>query len=1216
MRLKRLTLHGFKTFADRTEVEFVPGVTAVVGPNGSGKSNVADAITWVLGEQKASSLRASKAQDVIFAGSARRKPMGMAEVTLTVDNESRFLPLDFAEVTVTRRIYRSGESEYLLNKVPCRLRDIADLFTDTGVGRGAYAIVNQSEIDAILSARPEDRRELFEEAAGIKKYRVRKREAQRKLEHVETNLVRVRDIAHELGGQIDPLREQAETARRYEELSSRLREIEVGLLAAEYTRFTRELGELAQAVEEAGAEADLLRTQATDLEASASGLGSRIADAEAEMDRGRLLQQTALAQGERIEGQIALSAERRASADRAAQTLARDLQLLAEEKRRFEAEAAKQAEAAREAARQAENLARDLSSAEAVAIEADTALAELTRTAAGQQADYLELARRLAAQRAELDALRAQRTRRTAEMADLEAKAAARKTEADTIRQEARALAERRDAAQRALEEARHALAQEQEPARQTAEAALTALREKRAALERRWAEQGARLRALEETEAAQEGYFVGVRAVVRAAQAGQLSGRYLVVADTLRVPADLETAIEIALGASLQDIITDTEAQAKSAIAFLKETRGGRATFLPLDALRAPEVPDALRRAARQWSGVLGSAADLVSYDSDVADAVHVHLARILVVDDLDTATRIGKQVQGWAKMVTLAGEVVVPTGAITGGTAARVGPNLLHRKREIGELRAAVAAGRRESETLTADLTSTTAAVESAHAAVRAGETAVAEAREQVDGASRRVQAKEAEAERLAREALALSERVRNLAEAGNADKAREETLAAAVSTSGEADQGMAATREEMQRRQAALAVRRDEAQTRARRVGAELASVREQARSLVRDAERARETAQRAERAAEERTERAEEAAATIASEDAQAHSRQAERERAKAALAEAVTLFERWRDRRQALLAENFEINEKIKAAQRGVREAEERAQAARVRIARVETQAEAVALRLLEEYELHPDSAVALTGGTPPDRDTAQEIGRLRREIKALGSVNTGAIEEYERLSERWRFLTEQQIDLETARASLTRAITEIDDSTRGVFMETFTAVQAAFSRQFTRLFGGGTTDLEMTDPEDILETGIEIIAQPPGKKRQSLSLLSGGERALTAAALLFAFLEVKPAPFCVLDEVDAPLDGANVEKFADLLRDFGKEMQFIVITHNATTMEAAPLWYGITMQEPGISRGLSMKVPEPEAAVHLGDASPATEAMDSRLPVQPVPSAA
>ncbi len=1191
MRLKRLTLHGFKTFADKTVIEFAPGVTAIVGPNGSGKSNLLDALTWCLGEQKASNLRATRAQDVIFAGSSRRKPLGMAEVSLTVDNEDRFLPLDFAEVTVTRRIYRSGEGEYLLNKTPCRLKDITDLFLDTGVGRGAYAIVNQSEIDSILSARPEDRRELFEEAAGVKKYRVKKREAQRKLEHTETNLVRVRDIIAELSKSLAPLQKQAEIARRFDELSARLREIEVGLLAAEYKRFGDELASLAGSVDAALTEAQRLRDETTGLEASASGLGQRIADAEVEMDRARLEQQTAIARGERAEGQIAVGQERKASALRAAQTVDADVATLADEKKRLEAESFALAQAAREADAKVTALAQSVALAERGAQEAERALADLTRTVAGQQKEYLELARRTATQTAELGAVQARIRQREADIADADARVRRREAEAEQARSEAETLAGETAARQADLANARRVLADEWEPAYRAAQEAVTALATERVNRERQTAGQAARLRALEETEAAQEGYYVGVRSVMRAVESRRLTGRYQLVADALRVPAELDTAIEIALGGSLQDIITNTETEAKTAVRYLNETRGGRATFLPLDALRSQDVPDSLRRAARQFSGVLGSGADLVRFDADIAPAVHVLLARILFVDDLETATRVARQLgRDYAKIVTLSGEVVAPTGAITGGAQGRPGPNLLGRKREIGELTEAVARARGDADTFTTRESEAKAEAERRRQAVREAEAAVQAARDASSDTERRAQVKAADAQRLAREADGLRERVRALRESGIADAAREAALASEVAGSGTLDENAQRARGDLEREQAALAARREAARTEARAIGLELAALREQARTLARDADRASEGALRAVMTARERQARADEARAIIETETAQETVRVEERDVARAAQVIAAKQLEDARAIRQSLLAENLAVNERIKTNARRIAEATENAQASRLRAARLEAQSEAVGLRLQTEYDLHPDSAVALTGGAPVDRDTEKEIARLRRDIKALGPVNTGAMEEYERQSERFRFLSEQKTDLEDAQSRLVSAINEIDDSTRGVFQETYEAVSKAFSRLFTRLFGGGTTELVLTNPDDILETGVDIWAQPPGKKRQNLSLLSGGERALTAAALLFAFLEVRPAPFCVLDEVDAPLDGANVEKFADLLRDFGTASQFIVITHNATTMEAAPLWFGITMQEPGISRGLSMKVPDGSGA--------------------------
>ncbi len=1191
MRLKRLTLHGFKTFADKTEITFAPGVTAIVGPNGSGKSNLLDSLLWVLGEQKSSALRAAKSSDVIFAGSGKRKPMGMAEVSLTVDNEDRFLPLDFSEVTVTRRAYRNGETEYLLNKTQCRLKDITDLFLDTGVGRGAYAIVNQSEVDSILSARAEDRRELFEEAAGIKKYRVKKREAQRKLEATDANLLRIHDITSEVDANLAPLAAQSASARRFNDLSVRLREIEVGQLAADYKRVADEIATLQAQAESADTLASEARLVAAEGEAQTATMGQKIADAEAHMDAARTAQQVAMTRTERAEGQIALSAERKTSAQRTVATVESDVATLQTEKERFQAEAQNLTETAREAENAVTVANRELATVEATAQEAARTLIELSRTAAGQEADYLTLARKLAAQKAELESLRGRIALRDAEVADAEVRAGTREAEANTAGNEFTTLDVATETAKKVLAESRRVLSEGREPARIAATDGVTKASDARQARERRLAEQAARLRVLEETESALEGYYVGVKSVTKAAQNGKLNGRYELVADAIRVPAELDTAIEIALGGSLQDIITDTESEAKSAIRYLNETRGGRATFLPLDSLRAPDVPDALRRAAKQYSGVLGSAADLVGFDADVRAAVHVLLARVLIVDDLDTATKVSRQLaREFGKIVTLGGEVVVPSGAITGGAQGKPGPNLLGRKREVSELTDAVKIARADVERLKTAEADARAAETAARQAVRDAEAAVQSARDYAADAERKAQTKRADAERLTKESASLRERAKLLAESVAADRAREANLQAAVADAGTADEGAQASREALQKRQASLAVRRDEAQAQVRKLSSELATLRERARNLARDSERARENALRATIGAEERTRRADEARALIAREDAEALPRAAERDAARAALAENTAELEKWRSARQTLLAENFALTERIKIAHKEAAEASAQAATARQKSARVETQAEQFAERLFTEYELLPEDAIAQTGGAPVERDVAQEIARLRREIKSLGAVNTGAIEEYERLSERSRFLTEQRADLLAAKERLMAAITEIDESTRGVFEETFRAVGVAFGKLFSRLFGGGTTELVLTNPDDILETGIEILAEPPGKKRQSLALLSGGERALTATALLFAFLEVRPAPFCVLDEVDAPLDGANVEKFASLLRDFGQQSQFIVITHNATTMEAAPLWFGITMQEPGISRGISLKVPDPNGA--------------------------
>ncbi|MGC4044954.1 MAG: chromosome segregation protein SMC [Armatimonas sp.] len=1187
MHLKRLTLHGFKTFAEKTEIQFVPGVTCIVGPNGSGKSNLLDALVWCLGEQKASSLRAGNARDVIFAGSTKRKPLGMAEVSLTVDNEDRFLPLDFSEITVTRRIYKDGASEYLLNKTACRLKDITDLFLDTGLGRGAYAIVNQSEIDSMLTARPEERRELFEEAAGIKKYRVKKREAQRKLENVETNLVRVRDILSELSGQVEPLREQAEVAQRHKELTGRLREVEVGQLAADWSRLSAELSEQETLARDAGEEAERHRAAELQADEESKTLRLTLSDTERELDDARQLEQSARTQLERLASRIALSTERRQGAEKTLETLASDLTVLDDEKKRLDEEAGRVAAEAREADLALSEKTRELADAEQSVREAQKALDELAKAAAGQEADYLALARKLAAQKAELESLRERLTLRARERAGVQESLAAVITTAATT-QEAQKAA---DSATAVAKEELGIAEEKVTTARDSvtgAEKAVAGTRETLTTLEKRLAGQESRLRALEETEAAQEGYFAGVKSVLRGVDEGRLSGRFTLVADAIQVPAHLETAIEVALGGSLQDIIVETERDAKAAIRYLSESRGGRATFLPLDVLRQVDVPGSLRVAAKRESGVSGSAADLVSFDDRDEAAVNVLLARVLVCEDIEIATQVSRNrsVSDWGRIVTLSGEVVVPTGAITGGRMGRQGPNLLSRKREIAELSDAVDTGRDESDRLRRKEKSDREALEAARTALSDAEKERNTARDAANRAEREGVTAKNEAERRERERVREAERAEALDRALQEETAREKTLAEAVEAAGNADEGAQQSREQLAERRAALSVTQSEVREKARLLSAEAASLRERAQSLKRDAERAHEGALRATLQAGERTRRADDARALIAREEAEEKVCEEVRTEAEREQQSASVLRETLQERRGVLSAQSTQLSEQLRDAQRGIQSASERGQQARLKAARLETQAEGIRQRLMDEYELHPDSAVELTGGVPPAKDVAQEISRLRREIKGLGIVNTGAIEEYERVSERHRFLLEQKTDLEDARTTLNAAITEIDDSTRGVFVETFEAVSLAFQKYFGRLFGGGETQLVMTDPNDVLETGIEIWAQPPGKKRQSLALLSGGERALTATALLFAFLEVRPAPFCVLDEVDAPLDGANVEKFADLVREFGEQSQFILITHNATTMEAAPLWYGVTMQEPGVSKTLSMKVPE------------------------------
>jgi chromosome segregation protein len=1183
MRLKKLQLHGFKTFADKTEIEFAEGVTAIVGPNGSGKSNVGDSILWVLGEQKASALRGTKAADVIFAGSDGRRAMGMAEVSLTVDNSDGGLPVDFGEVTITRRAYRTGEGEYFINKVPCRLKDIYELFLDTGVGRESYSLVNQGQIDAVLSVNAEDRRGLFEEAAGIKKYRVKKREALRKLEATEVNLNRVRDIQSEIIGRVEPLRLQAERAAKHEALKDRLRAIESSLLIVDLRVADAEMTAARTARETDQAAATTHAAKLGDAEARAVDISQRYAEAEATLEAGRLEHSLAVTAAERAESGRALAAQR-------AEGLAQSLRQTAAEREELEERRARMLhqiadlEAELAEARAEEIALRTQTTERQAAVQAlSEKIAHLTRQAERRRTESLALARQQAAREAEAARAGARVAELEAGLPGLREEAAHAEATAGDLGTEAVAAREAVDAAKAALTSAETALTEalgRRDAARQavgTAQAEAGAAQSATVAL-------STRLRTLQDLEAAQEGYFAGVKAVFEARKHGALRGEFTVVVDAFQTPKGYEIALETALAASLQDIITDTEEAAKAAIAYLHEHRAGRATFLPLNRMRPGRDTLDLGR-AMGLTGVHGAALDIVSFDLKFAPALEVLLGRVFLCETLDDALRASTVAKGWNRVVTLSGEIVLPTGALTGGRQSGRTANLLGRKTEIASGQADLNAKQRIFEDGQAKLAAAQAARDAAEAALSEAQAARQSAQGAKTDAERR-------AERVAQEARRADETrgvgSRRIEAAQMALEVARDQAAKAVSVlatgsveTADADETQAVEAELL----AGLTLEREGLQSDLTSVRIALATVAEKTSSLDRALRNTRGENDSLAAQQERRNRQAIIAEEELAALLAQTEARELEVVAAREARAAAQAALEAFSHTRQALLQESYAANAEMRSLGEARALALDAVHKYEVREARLQVQLDTLASRLWEEYEISVEAALGLAEDPEVGAGMPQEVARLRRELRVLGDTNPAAIEEYEEVRARHEFLLTQAADLEEARAKLLAAIQEIDEGTRGVFLETFQAVGAAFQTLFTRLFGGGKTELVLTDPNDILETGIDILVQPPGKKRQNLALLSGGERALTAAALLFAFLYVKPSPFCVLDEVDAPLDGANVERFADLLREFGQKSQMIVITHNPTTMEAAPVWYGVTMQQPGISRVLGMQVP-------------------------------
>ena len=1180
MHIKRLDIQGFKTFADRTELELTAGITSVVGPNGSGKSNIADAILWVLGEQNVRALRGLRSQDVIFAGSDQRKPLGMAEVSLTIDNSCGTLPIEFSEVTVSRRLYRSGESEYLINKVPCRLKDIYELFLDTGMGREAYSMVSQGEIDAILSAKSEDRRSLFEEAAGIKKYRVRRREAEKKLENTEANLCRVNDIISELSVEIEPLAEQAEVAARYNELTARLREIETGLLINDLRRWSAELGRIRESKAEGAARAAEQDKRVADLEWDKEKLGGELSALDRQVDEARARHQETSSEAQRVRSRLALLEERQRAAEENQRHLESEIQQL---ERRIE-EARERLERLRAeetgCAESEDSLAADVAERSAELEEITPELEAAASIVEDRKAAYVELARDQAAKRTELESLRSRRSGLEAALAKYAAELEAlQESGRETARKQEETLgrAEELRSRQKAREEELPGLFEQRDEAQARRSVASQELSE----VNRASVGKGSRLAALKEMAQDYEGFFEGVRAVMDARQQGKLSGHYAVVADVITVPKGLETAIEVALGSAVQDIITDTVEDGKRAIRYLKENRAGRATFLPLSGIR-PTMSTIVGDLDRP--GVRGIASDLIGFDRRYASAINVLLGRVVVMDSIDNAVKLSRSTAGWSRIVTLDGEVIVPTGAMTGGIRPGKGPNLLGRKQEIdgldkelSELDAARASAEKELAEAGKALEVATDRIEELQRAATSDKLALVEAERQleflaqehsrIDGQIEVVGAEKEEAE------AALAD-----------DTAALAALSAELSAAGKENTDLDGFVASAQKRVEELSARRQELSDELMELSVQLASVRERRMGL---AQSIQETEVWLSGAQSELASRREEIDRQTVEAAVYARERQMLSEEVatgEGSFSAAQKELDELAARRAALAQSSAQADSELRALHRARAETAELVRECDVREARLEVQIAQTSERLLEEYEVTAEEALASQTPVDLERGTATEVARLRREIRAMGAVNTGAVQEYHRVRERWDFLSAQRDDLEQARAKLVEAIREIDDSTRELFMSTFRAVGENFDKMFNRLFGGGRTELVLTDPSNLLETGVEVVVQLPGKKLQNLLLLSGGERALTASALLFALLMVRPSPFVVFDEVDAPLDDTNVEHFAEVLRESAAKSQFIVITHNRATMEASDTLYGVTMPEPGVSKLISLRL--------------------------------
>lgn len=1190
MFLRRIELSGFKSFADKTEMEFVTGITAVVGPNGSGKSNISDGIRWVLGEQSAKSLRGGKMEDIIFAGSDARKAVNYSEVSLTLDNADGALPLEYNEVTVTRRVHRSGDSEYLINKQPCRLKDITELFMDTGIGKEAYSIIGQGRIEEILSTRSEDRRGIFEEASGIVKYKSRKREAQRKLDETEQNLLRIHDLVTELEDQVGPLRKQSEKAIHFKALKEQLKTKEISM-------YVHNIEQIHSSWAEANGKLERLQQEQLQLSTVVSKH-----DAHLEKDRQQLRElEQALDQlheamlqisedFEKCEGYGEVLKERKRNLEQNKRQLeesiaAQDARIgtMTQEEAEFRSRAAAlQLQLADLRAKISEEEARLLGVAGGAVVDAEETL----------KSELLEVLSAMAQHRNEIRyAAQQQETlqRRMERISEDETKWQEQQARLDSRRSELKLTLE---STLVRLEQARNTTLAETEQTKtisQSLEEVTLAIRK----WEQKLDSHVSRRDTMKEMQDALDGFMQGVKEVLKASRRGSggISGVHGAVAELVRVPERIETAVETALGGALQHIVMEDEKTARTAIAFLKQRQLGRATFLPLDVIRGRQVPEHDKRTAESVDGFVGVAADLVSSDSRYAAIVNNLLGNVLLAETLEQANRIASKCQYRYRVVTLEGDIVNAGGSMTGGSLQKKGASLLGRQRQIDALDQEIASARRMVEQLRNKLSD----LRKEHS-IRNQK--IEELR--AEGEKSRIEEQQirAELQQLNNEAKHLDEQ-RQLYSADRNTHLSEQKDVQAAAAAAElrleqlvVDEArlQEAIRMAEERRKASESAK-EELQGQLTDIKISAAKTDQERLSFEDQSARVRADIQRAKQeltGLRSLSVQQEEELKRHAEENVQQIEQLNHLRLKKQECAEQTDLKRSARAQRITEL----DLGESETKEQRAqLRQVEEQMRQTEIAANRLDVELDNLLRKLSEEYELSYELAKEQYPVPEDVVGTQNEVRDIKRQITALGEVNLGAIEEYERVSERFEFLSEQKNDLIEAKTTLYQVIREMDDEMSKRFKMTFEAIRGHFVIVFAKLFGGGRADLVLVEPDRVLDTGIDIVAQPPGKKLQNLQLLSGGERALTAIALLFAILQVKPVPFCVLDEVEAALDEANVSRFAQYLREFSELTQFIVVTHRKGTMEEADVLYGVTMEEGGVSKLVSVRLEDDEEPV-------------------------
>ena len=1181
MYLKRLEMQGFKSFADKTVLEFMPGITSVIGPNGSGKSNISDAIRWVLGEQSMKSLRGSKSEDIIFAGTQNRKSLGFAEASLVFDNTDGKLPVEYTEVTVTRKIYRSGESGYYINKTPCRLKDVLELFMDTGIGKDGYSIIGQGKIDEILSNKSEDRRHIFEEAAGIVKYRVRKVESEKKLEHTKLNLLRINDILSEIESNIEPLRIQSEKARKFLDLREELKSIEVGLFVYNIESYKEKLQKVIEDNEILKSQNEEASNKMQEISDLKEKLKKEIDDITNNIENMQNLGFESEKEKERLNSEINISKERitnNKENDNRYNAEIEEIKLrikdLEEEKKakldkknnlftnkeKFQKEL-------EEKEKELEEANKKLSSKELEIEEKKKIVSDNTDAKYEKQVNISTI-------EANLENIE-KRKKQIATEIDFNI------SELDSTRltkeEIAKVFYEIEDKKNKATKSLNEISSKSEETERKIKEYDDTINK-----LSSEYRIKESRLKFLKETEREKEGYIRSVKNLLLDCEKDNSlrKGLHGVLASILKTPKEYETAIEMTLGAALQNVVTETEQDAKKLVEHLRKNNLGRASFLPISTVKGKKLE---KYNSKNINGIQGIASDLVEYNKKYEQIVLSFLGRTVIVDDMDTAIALAKQNNYSFRIVTLKGDLINPSGAITGGSVAQKTVNILGRAREIEDLEKELKKINskiekiqqekeeylNDSESVLEEINSLEKSLQEIDIVYAADKQKLIAVEENIDRIQKRLEKLKAEKTELEKQ---KEEEIKNKEqEEADIKRISEENieLNAIIEQFANLNKDNQTYIDDLNMDVTNLKISVssfDESESSidemVERINIDIENNNSSIESKLKQKENIKLDNETLENNIKELLEKINEIDEKVNNSGNQVNELKAQRIEKNNNLSKAEKDYE-----------SQFEVIEGLK----------EQIVKIDVKKSKLEQDIEDVVNKLWEEYELTPNN-VGEYQKPENVQSTTKQVNKLRSQIKELGSINVDSIEEYNTTKQRYDFMCEQRLDLEDGIAKLKKVIQDMTSTMKTQFAKQFEIINKNFGEVFKELFGGGKAELILTDPENILECGIDIHVQPPGKKLQNMTLLSGGEKAFTAIALLFAILKINPSPFCVLDEIEAALDDVNVFRYADYLKKFTNNTQFLVITHRKGTMEAADTVYGITMEENGISKLLSMKL--------------------------------